>query len=156
MIWNHGRGDRTAAYEAPPLALLFNRNGWDVYSMYRGWGVDARNTAVQLVIRAVEESRKQGYRRIVLMGQSAGAYAAVESVAYLDGIDAVVAMAPAAHGDSGKSNTWRQNDFLMRGMWEKFARDKTKAVAAYFSGDIFYESEAPNIRGPYWRSAWES
>jgi hypothetical protein len=151
VIWNHGRGDRAAAYEAPPLAWLFNQNGWDVYSMYRGWGVDARNTAVQLVMTAVERSRAMGYKRIVLMGQSAGAYASVESIAYIDGIEAVVALAPAAHGDSGKSSSWRSNDFMMRGMWEKFGREKTKAVAAYFSGDIYYESEVPNLRGPWLR-----
>lgn len=146
VIWNHGRGMTVAGREAPPLALHFAHRGWDVYSLHRGWGSDDRMRALQIVSAGIEKAQRLGYRRIVLMGQSAGAYAAVEAVRYGYEVDAIVALAPAAHGNT---SDWQDNDFVMRTIWEKFAGKKTKVSVAYFSEDEYYETYAPNVRGPW-------
>lgn len=146
VIWNHGRGMTAADHKAPPLALHFAHRGWDVYSLYRGWGNDDRLRALQIVGAGIEKAQQMGYKRIVLMGQSAGAYAAIEAVRYGYEVEAVVALAPAAHGNG---SYWQDNDFAMRPIWEKFAGKKTKVAVAYFSGDDYYEAHAPNVRGPW-------
>src|SRR5690606_20491798 len=58
----------------------------------------------------------------------------------------VIALAPAAHGNG---SYWKDNDYAMRPIWEKFAGKKTKVAVAYFTGDEYYEAHAPNIRGPW-------
>lgn len=146
VIWNHGRGMTAADHKAPPLALHFAHRGWDVYGLYRGWGNDDRMRALQIVGAGIEKAWQMGYRRIVLMGQSAGAYAAIEAVRYGYEVDAIIAMAPAAHGNG---SYWQDNDYAMRPIWERFAGKKTKVAVAYFSGDDYYEAHAPNVRGPW-------
>ena len=150
VIWSHGRGDTAASEQAPPLAHYFAQQGWDVYSLYRGWGSDDRTRAQQIVQAGVEKAQGLGYRRIVLMGQSAGAYASIDAVRYGAAVEAVIGLAPAAHGGgSTPGNAWRQNDFAMRSIWESYGGVKAKVAVAYFSGDDYYEAHTPNIRGPW-------
>jgi hypothetical protein len=150
VIWNHGRGETAASEKASPLALYFGQQGWDVYTLYRGWGNDDRTRALQIVQSGIEKAQSMGYKRIVLMGQSAGAYASIEAVRYGAAVDAVIATAPAAHGGgSTPNNAWRQNDFTMRTIWEKYEGAKARVAVAYFEGDDYYEAHAPNIRGPW-------
>lgn len=148
VIWNHGRGMTTADHKAPPLALHFAHRGWDVYTLYRGWGSDDRIRALQIVGAGIEKAQQMGYGRIVLMGQSAGAYAAIEAVRYGYEIEAVIGLAPAAHGNG---SYWQDNDFAMRPIWEKYAGKKAKVAVAYFADDDYYEAHAPNVRGPWLR-----
>jgi hypothetical protein len=150
VIWSHGRGETAAAEQAPPLALYFAQQGWDVYSLYRGWGSDDRTRAQQIVQAGVANAQTMGYGRIILMGQSAGAYASIDAARYGAAVEAVIALAPAAHGGgSTPGNAWRQNDFAMRGIWENYASVKAKVTVAYFTDDDYYEAHAPNVRGPW-------
>lgn len=152
ILWSHGRGNAAASEKAPPIALYFAQRGWDVFGAYRGFGVDDRARAQQIVQISIEWAKARGYRRIVLMGQSAGAYASVEAVRYGAEVEGIVALAPAAHGSGGggtASPSWRQNDYAMRAMWERYEGKKLKVVTAYFSGDDFYEAHLPNVRGPW-------
>lgn len=153
VIWNHGRGMTNADHKAPPLALHFAHRGWDVYTLYRGWGSDDRIRALQIVGAGIEKAREMGYSRIVLMGQSAGAYAAIEAVRYGYEVEAVIGLAPAAHGNG---SFWQDNDFAMRPIWEKYADKKAKVVVAYFAEDDYYEAHAPNVRGPWLRKKLQS
>ncbi len=153
VIWNHGRGMTAADHKAPPLALHFAHRGWDVYTLYRNWSTDDRGHAMLMVGAGIEKARQMGYKRIVLMGQSAGAYAAIEAVRYGYEVDAVIAMAPAAHGNG---SSWQDNDYAMRPIWEKFAGKQTKVAVAYFAGDEYYEAHAPNVRGPWLEAKLQS
>lgn len=153
VIWNHGRGMTSADHKAPPLALHFAHRGWDVYTLYRGWGSDDRLRALQIVGAGIGKAQKMGYSRIVLMGQSAGAYAAIEAVRYGYEVEAVIGLAPAAHGNG---TYWKDNDFAMRAIWEKYAGKKAKVAVAYFAEDDYYEAHAPNVRGPWLRDKLQS
>lgn len=159
ILWSHGRGNVAASEKAPPIALFFAQRGWDVFGAYRGFGVDDRARAQQIVQISIEWAKARGYRRIVLMGQSAGAYASVEAVRYGAEVEAIVALAPAAHGSasgSTASSSWRQNDFAMRSLWERYEGKKLRVAVAYFSGDDFYEANQPNIRGPWLKAKLEA
>lgn len=156
VIWNHGRsGSRAASEVAPPVARLFGQRGWDVYGLYRAFGVDSRSATYQLIQTALEKARTMGYQKIILMGQSAGGYGSVEAVRYGSDVVGIVALAPAAYGSysgDGASKDWRSNDFMMRDLWEKFQGKPVRVAVAYFNGDVYYEDQVPNTRGP-WVSA---
>lgn len=146
VIWNHGSGAHAYIEQAPPLAWYFAQRGWDVYRQYRGLRGDNSWHAVDMVERAVQQAQALGYRRIVLMGFSMGAYAAVD-VAQRRPVTGVIALAPATFGHDGFG--WELNDHAMRPMWTRLARMPARLVAAYFPQDIFYETEMPGVR-----SAW--
>lgn len=156
VIWNHGRsGSRAASEVAPPVARLFAQRGWDVYGLYRAFGIDSRSATYQLIQLALEKTQAMGYQKIILMGQSAGGYGAIEAVRYGSNVVGIVALAPAAFGSysgDGASKDWRSNDFYARQLWEKFEGKPVRVAVAYFSGDVYYEEPSPNIRGP-WVSA---
>lgn len=159
ILWSHGRGNVAASEKAPPIALFFAQRGWDVFGAYRGFGVDDRARAQQIVHISIEWAKARGYRRIVLMGQSAGAYASVEAVRYGAEVEAVVALAPAAHGSGGggtASSSWRQNDYAMRSLWERYEGKRQKVAVAYFNGDDFYEAHHPHVRGPWLKAKLDS
>jgi pimeloyl-ACP methyl ester carboxylesterase len=152
VLWNHGRGNTAASEKAAPLVALFAERGWDVWSLYRGWSADDRRQAMLMVGQGVEKMQAKGYRRVVLMGQSAGAYASVEAVRYDYPVEAVIALAPAAFGSfsgSTAGSNWRENDNTLRTVWERFENKKVKVVAAYFTDDDFYEGRHPHVRGPW-------
>jgi pimeloyl-ACP methyl ester carboxylesterase len=156
VIWNHGRsGSRAASEVAPPVARLFAQRGWDVYGLYRAFGIDSRSATYQLIQLALEKTQAMGYQKIILMGQSAGGYGAIEAVRYGSDVIGIVALAPAAFGSysgDGASKDWRSNDFYARQLWEKFEGKPVRVAVAYFSGDVYYEDQSPNVRGP-WVSA---
>jgi|GEM_PF-4268648 len=152
VIWTHGRGDDDPGDKAPTLALYFAKRGWDVYTLYRYRGHDTNTSGYQMLALAIEKAKALGYQRIVPMGESAGAYASLEAVRNRTDIFAIVALAPAGFGSAkgkGANSGWRQNDSAMRPMWEKTAGTTSRIVAAYFAGDEFFESEQPNVRGPW-------
>ncbi|WP_428247688.1 alpha/beta hydrolase [Ferrovibrio sp.] len=156
VVWSHGRGINEASEKAPPLVLLFAERGWDVVSVFRAWGTDNRRNATLIVGQAAEKMRALGYKRVVLMGQSAGAYASVEAVRYDYPADAVIALAPAAFGSYSGANAgpnWRENHNSLRSVWERYENKKLTVVAAYFTGDDFYEERQPNERGPWLQQA---
>lgn len=152
VIWNHGRGNKAASETAPPIARFFGQRGWDVYGLYRGFGVDSRRATYEVLQIALKKSQELGYQKIILMGQSAGGFGSVEAVRYGSEVVGIVALAPAAYGSySGESASrdWRMNDFMMRDMWEKFQGKPVRVAAAYFNGDVYYEDQVPNTRGPW-------
>lgn len=148
IIWNHGYGAHAYIEQAPPLAWYFAQAGWDVYRQYRSLKNDSGFRAAAAVEQAVEKAQALGYRRIVLMGFSMGAYAAVD-VAQRRPVAGVIALAPAtvAHHSFG----WELNDHAMRPMWRQLGALPQPLVAAYFPQDIFYETEMPAVRGPWLR-----
>lgn len=149
VIWNHGTDALPLIDQAPVLAWYFAQRGWDVYRLYRGPERDRRWTATQMVEARIQQAQAMGYRRILLLGHSAGAYAAVEA-AQARPVTGVIALAPAAFGhiDPG----WSLNDHAMRPFWRRLANSPLRIVAAYFPQDIYYEAEIPATRGPWLRN----
>lgn len=151
ILWSHGRGESRAGELAPPLALLFAEREWDVFTLQRFWSADSRGKATSMVGQGIEKVRALGYQRLILIGQSAGAYASVEAIRYGYAADGVISLAHAAFNDSGTGTEWRSNDYGLRPSWEKFGGTKAIVAAAYFDNDLFYEAVVPNVRGPWLR-----
>jgi len=101
IIWNHGISGTTQSWKAPapPVLRLLQFRGWDVIMLKRHHlaetmaGGPLYRTA-QRTLQEAAAQRKQGYRKIVLAGQSFGGYVSLETADSTDDIDAVVALAP--------------------------------------------------------------
>jgi pimeloyl-ACP methyl ester carboxylesterase len=110
VIWNHGISGSTQSWKAPapPALRLLQTRDWDVIMLKRHHLAETMpgSTLFRTVQRTLEEaaaSRKLGYRRVALAGQSFGGYASLEAVDTSPDLDAVVAFAPGvrASGATG-------------------------------------------------------
>ena len=75
--------------------------GYDLYRFDREWIVDWAGDATALA-DAVRKARELGYRRVVLAGQSAGAWVSLAALARGAPVDGVVSIAAAHHGEVSK------------------------------------------------------
>jgi len=101
VIWNHGIHGSLQSWmaPAPPAFRLLQARGWDVIIVKRHhlaetMAGDRLYRVVQRTLQEVTTARKQGYRKVVLAGQSFGGYVSLEAVDTVSDIDAVVAFAP--------------------------------------------------------------
>jgi hypothetical protein len=114
IIWSHGRSvtpegrraDRRTAPTATIIRALGNA-GWDVYRANRAPLDDTNNWGSAAITMGVEKLRALGYGRIVLAGQSAGAWIALTAMDRIKGLHAVIALAPASHGNRNVRTTRR-------------------------------------------------
>jgi pimeloyl-ACP methyl ester carboxylesterase len=129
----------------PYLYDLNNKSGWDVVSAkYPNSESDIANSvsrSVPYVFSRVQSLKRQGYKKVVLAGQSWGGWVAME-VATLDAqtklVDVLMTVAPAAYG----SRVWKgvDNPYYLQNLTEYVRAIKavrTPTVAIFFSGDEF-------------------
>ena len=81
----------------------FTRMGDHLYRFehHRQWIVDWAGDATALA-DAVRKAREMGYRRVVLAGQSAGAWVSLAALARGVPVDGVISIAAAHHGEVTK------------------------------------------------------
>jgi pimeloyl-ACP methyl ester carboxylesterase len=108
LVWGHGYGgperDLRGA-PAPGIAAILNDAGWDVLRFDRHPGDDALFTSQPRLVAGLAALGAAGYRRIVLGGQSRGGWQAIMAAAERpDLVEAVIAIAPAAHGEAQRPN----------------------------------------------------
>jgi pimeloyl-ACP methyl ester carboxylesterase len=103
VVWSHGyMAGRNATESAPqPWIGRFTRLGYDLYRFDREWISDWAGDATALAA-AVRKARELGYRRVVLAGQSAGAWVSLAALARGAPIDGVISIAAAHHGEVTK------------------------------------------------------
>ena len=103
IVWSHGyMAGKNATSSAPqPWIGRFTRMGYDLYRFDREWIVDWAGDATALA-DAVRKAREMGYRRVVLAGQSAGAWVSLAALARGAPVDGVVSIAAAHHGEVNK------------------------------------------------------
>lgn len=103
IVWSHGyMAGRNATSSAPqPWIGRFTRMGYDLYRFDREWIVDWAGDATALG-DAVRKARQMGYRRVVLAGQSAGAWVSLAAMARGAPVDGVISIAAAHHGEVAK------------------------------------------------------
>jgi len=102
VIWNHGVSGQqdTSAAPPPPYVRDLHAAGWDVIRIKRnalhqsgGWaGSGLRHVA--RTVEEVERVKAQGYKRVVLAGQSYGGAISLEAARRID----VYAIVPSAPG----------------------------------------------------------
>ena len=99
FVWSHGyQAGVNAANNAPQAwSGRFTRLGYDLYRFDREWISDWASDATALA-EAVAKARQMGYRRIVLAGQSAGAWVSLAALVRGAKVDGVISISAAHHG----------------------------------------------------------
>lgn len=104
LFWNHGQaGNGEASWQngPAPVIRLFAERGWDVWLVQRNPRCEGRweqrgSTYIANLLREVEAAREQGYRRVLVAGQSYGAGTAL-GAGQSNRVDGVLAFA-LSHG----------------------------------------------------------
>lgn len=126
VLWSHGVNGDKEQYKSPPPPIVrrLERAGWDVVKINRnnlyehGWsssGVRHRDDAIARALAA----KAQGYKSVILAGQSYGGAISLEANAKATGIDGVLALSPghgsdAVSGATGYGNIYRNlNHYLL-------------------------------------------
>jgi pimeloyl-ACP methyl ester carboxylesterase len=145
VIWSHGRSRQKecSLVPTPDYVGAFRAAGWDTFRLNRPSIVDTLpDSAVELAGEA-EALKHRGYRRVVLAGQSFGAFISLIAAGRSDAVDAVIGTAPAAYG-SAQSNPIGYELNATR-LYDLLADVRRARVALFFfEGDIF----DPGGRGP--------
>lgn len=99
LVWSHGyMAGRNSTDSAPqPWVGHFTRAGYDLYRFDREWIADWASDATALA-DAVARAKAMGYRRVILAGQSAGAWVSLAALQRGAAADGVISIAAAHHG----------------------------------------------------------
>ncbi len=154
IIWSHGRGatpdgrraDRRAAPTATIMRTLGNA-GWDVYRAERAPLDDTNGWGTAALTLGIEKLRALGYSKIIVGGQSAGAWISLQAMDRIDGLYAVVALSPASHGNRTVRTTQRAT--ALREFDELLSRRRspeTRVVIALFDNDDYDPDPAERVR----------
>ena len=138
-IWAHGRaagGQDSRGSQPQPHVRIFNNAGYDVLRFDRDPATDETDVAAGWLRAALRAVRATGYERVVVGGQSRGGWNALQALDQPGLADAVVAVAPAAHGLRGSPAwAWALSDLarVVTGARDTAAR----VVVATFADDDF-------------------
>jgi pimeloyl-ACP methyl ester carboxylesterase len=138
VIWNHGRSINVEDSDSPtpPYLRVLRDSGWDVLRFNRPRDGDTLTASTHRLVELVNQAKHKGYRRIVLAGQSFGAFLALMAADASDDVDAVVATSPAAFGNFDEFyDSWRLNATRLYPLLEKIKR--ARVMLFYFHGDDF-------------------
>lgn len=145
VIWSHGRSVDAEDSRAPtpPYIEDFRQRRWDVFRLNRMRHNDTLAAGAAALAQAARHFKKQGYRRVVLAGQSFGAFISLMAADASDNVDAVIATAPAAYGPvNGPNAHYRLNALRLYPLLAELRHART--ILFYFQEDAF----DPGGRGP--------
>jgi pimeloyl-ACP methyl ester carboxylesterase len=137
IVWSHGYMPGVDATVSAPQSQVanFTMNGYDLYRFDRQWIRDWPGDASALV-DAVKQARTMGYRRIILAGQSAGAWVSMAATMRGAQVDGVISVSAAHHGevtnmtDPSRARTeWQQ---VVRGI-----KPGPRLVVVNFANDTY-------------------
>ncbi len=137
VVWSHGysRGVNSANSSPQPYVNAFVKAGYDLYRFDRQWINNWASDAGDLS-SAVAAARRLGYRRIFLMGQSAGAWVSLASLGRDARADGVIAVAPAHHGKADQMF----DPTIAASDWETIIEDipsGPRVAVVLFAGDDY-------------------
>ncbi len=138
VIWSHGR---SATPDPEPAMLPFYLDalrdaGWDVFRLDRPWAEDSFTTSVTALRSEVGVLESQGYGRVVLAGQSFGAWLSLMADDNPGPpIFAIIATAPAAYGAYPDSPVWRRNASALEPILHGV--HNTRVLLFLFAGDEY-------------------
>jgi hypothetical protein len=137
LVWSHGYSLQKHLENTPPHFWTgrFADLGYDLYRFDRELIADWSSDADALA-SAVREARRLGYRRVILAGQSAGAWVSLAAFQRDAGADAVTSISAAHHGAArdmaDQSRARREWQYLVNGM-----KPGPRVVLVNFAGDDF-------------------
>jgi hypothetical protein len=137
VIWNHGinflYGAEAAAAPVPILMSVFRDAGWDVFRLLRPrMSEEPRGSAAEIAA-TVRRLTERGYAKVVLAGQSGGAWLALMAASRSADIHAVIANAPAYYGTDHP--TYLKNSYILLDHLNDIRRGRI--MISYFSDDPF-------------------
>ena len=138
VIWSHGRSLQTecSLVPTPDYISAFRAAGWDTFRLNRPSSIDTLPDSAAALASEAEGLKRRGYRRVVLAGQSFGAFISLIAADHSDAVDAVIATAPAAYG-SAQSNPFGYGLNATR-LYDLLGAVRHARVALFFfDGDIF-------------------
>ncbi|WP_372616989.1 hypothetical protein [Falsiroseomonas sp.] len=98
VVWVHPFARELPAPDAPAFAERLVAAGWDLWRFDRAGGPDPLAEGAARLAAGTAALRARGYRRVVLLGESRGAFIMLVALRYPNLADALVLAAPAAHG----------------------------------------------------------
>jgi len=138
-VWAHGRspgGADSRGSQPQPHVRAFNNVGYDVIRFDRDPLTDETEAGAAWMREALRELRRRGYSRVVVGGQSRGAWNALQALDTPGLADAVIAIAPAAHGPRGSpAQAWALDD--LRRIVAQARNTGARVAVANFAGDEF-------------------
>jgi pimeloyl-ACP methyl ester carboxylesterase len=111
LVWIHPFTRDPQAPEAPAWSRRLTEQGWDLWRFDRVGGPDPLAAGAERLAAGTAALRARGYRRIVLLGESRGAFIALVALRHPGLADGVVLAAPAAHGRSAERRPQALADF---------------------------------------------
>lgn len=139
LVFAHGRGGGGEDYRGlppPPWVERFAAAGFDVLLFDRHPNSDDTDRAARWLRAGLARLRAEGYRRIVVAGQSRGGWNALQVLDVPGLVDVAIAIAPAAHGQGGSPNLLAQADQL-RAILERADAPDARVAVVQFAGDPF-------------------
>jgi hypothetical protein len=141
VIWNHGinflYGIEGSAAPVPILMTAFRDAGWDVFRLPRPRMIEEPRNSAAEVAAAAHRLKQQGYARLVLAGQSGGAWLSLMTAGRSADIDAVIANAPAYYGTDRP--TYLKNSFILLDYIDDIRRGRI--MISYFADDPYDPGE---------------
>jgi len=138
LLFGHGRspgGADSRGNQPQNWTRHFNNAGYDIWRFDRHPGSDDALRAAGWLRTALVELRARGYRHVVVAGQSRGGWNALMVLDRPGLADVHIAIAPAAHGDTGSPNHLRQNDELRSIVAGAAGAARARVAVANFRND---------------------
>ena len=145
LFWSHGVKGHEAQWKGRPLRFVkrFAAEGWDVVKVNRNnlhegsWTRSGPKHVADLQERA-RKARRDGYKRVILGGQSYGGAISLEAASVAGIADGVIAIAPGHGSDACGRGTGigRRADSLPRQLNDALARNSAlRTVLMVADGD---------------------
>lgn len=138
VVWSHGRSVEVEDSNAPTphIMKVLREAGWDVYRLDRMRVSDTLSNSARALAGHADRLKERGYRRVVLTGQSFGAFISLIAAGQTDRIDAVVGTAPAAFGSFTEAyDSYRDNAAQLWPILRKVRQ--SRVMLFFFHGDDF-------------------
>jgi hypothetical protein len=134
LVFGHGRsqgGADSRGNQPQSWTRRFNNAGWDIWRFDRHPGTDQTERAAGWLREDLAELRRRGYRRVIVAGQSRGGWNALMMLDTPGLVEVAIAIAPAAHGQTGSAGHARQLEDLRAVVGAAAARAARVAVANF-------------------------
>src|SRR6266481_4829207 len=138
VVWSHGRSINAEDSQSPTPSYLraLRDNGWDVMRFDRPSEADTLRDSTANLVGYASQLKHQGYKQVVLAGQSFGAFLSLMAADASADVDAVIATAPAAYGSFDDFyDSFRLNAKKLYPLFEQVKR--ARVMVFYFHGDDF-------------------
>jgi hypothetical protein len=138
VVWSHGRSitSEDSLSPTPYYMASLQEGGWDAFRFNRMRDGDTLQDSARTLVRYVAELKGRGYKKVVLAGQSFGAFLSIMAADASDEVFAVIGTAPAAYGSFSEFyDSWRNNATSFYPLLEKVRQ--ARVMLFYFHGDEF-------------------